>query len=198
MFAIQRPTGKQLDQILGEATSAAVTYPSVGATMADTAPAGYRHDRWKIDLGSSPGVFERASASLRGWEVHRGAGIEVIPSVPPSEGATVVLVLSFLGVSVTAACRVIWVVDDDLRYGFGYGTLPHHPEQGEEAFIVESQPDGSVVFEIRAFSRPGSFLVRAAGPLARSMQLRATSRYLQAMADWMSKRPDAGMGERSP
>ena len=54
--------------------------------------------------------------------------------------------------------RVVYVVDEPLRKGFAYGTLPGHPESGEEAFIVEYRDDDSVWLTIRAFSRPSSWL----------------------------------------
>ena len=53
--------------------------------------------------------------------------------------------------------------------GFAYGTLPGHPENGEEAFVVSMSPDQVVRFEIQAFSRPGGPLVRLVGPIGRGM-----------------------------
>ncbi|GHH40792.1 uncharacterized protein (UPF0548 family) [Streptomyces candidus] len=57
-------------------------------------------------------------------------------------------------------------MDEERRAGFGYGTLPGHPECGEEVFLVETdQADGSVWLTVRAFSRPVAWYARAAGPL---------------------------------
>ena len=48
-----------------------------------------------------------------------------------------------------------------LRYGFAYGTLPDHPERGEERFLVEwNQADDSVWYDLLAVSRPGHWLAR--------------------------------------
>jgi hypothetical protein len=48
-----------------------------------------------------------------------------------------------------------------LRYGFAYGTLPDHPERGEERFFVEwNQADDSVWYDLLAVSRPGHWLAR--------------------------------------
>jgi uncharacterized protein (UPF0548 family) len=69
----------------------------------------------------------------------------------------------------------------DRSWGFAYGTLPGHPEQGEEAFVVSLDPEGSVRFEIRAFSRPASRLVELSGPIGRSVQRRATEGYLASL-----------------
>jgi len=55
------------------------------------------------------------------------------------------------------------VVDEPRRRGFAYGTLPGHPERGEEAFLITHHDDGTVTFAITAFCAPGSPLARAAG-----------------------------------
>lgn len=78
--------------------------------------------------------------------------------------------------------RVVYVVDEPGRRGFAYGTLPGHPERGEEAFIVERMPDGSVWLVIRAFSRPAGPLIWLGYPVARLLQSFYTARYLRALA----------------
>ncbi|HEV8560641.1 MAG TPA: DUF1990 family protein [Actinophytocola sp.] len=40
--------------------------------------------------------------------------------------------------------RVVHVVEEEHRRGFAYGTLPGHPECGEEAFLLERHADGTV------------------------------------------------------
>jgi uncharacterized protein (UPF0548 family) len=77
--------------------------------------------------------------------------------------------------------RVVYVIDEPLRKGFAYGTLPGHPERGEEAFIVEYRDDDSVWLTIRAFSRPSSWLFWAGYPLVRLMQEVYTGRYERAL-----------------
>lgn len=78
--------------------------------------------------------------------------------------------------------RVVYVVDEPLRKGFAYGTLPGHPERGEEAFIVEYRDDESVWLTIRAFSRPASWLFWLGYPVVRLMQEIYTSRYERALS----------------
>ena len=73
------------------------------------------------------------------------------------------------------------MVDEPRRRGFAYGTLPDHPEVGEEAFIVSRDEDDSVFLDITAFSRPGSLLVRISGPGGRAVQSIATKRYVRAL-----------------
>lgn len=78
--------------------------------------------------------------------------------------------------------RVVYVVDEPARRGFAYGTLPGHPESGEEAFVVERRPDDSVWLTVRAFSRPATAWLRLAAPALRLAQELYTARYLGALA----------------
>jgi uncharacterized protein (UPF0548 family) len=79
-------------------------------------------------------------------------------------------------------CRVVYLVDDPCRRGFAYGTLPGHPESGEESFIIERRNDETVTFTVTAFSRPATWLAKAAAPIGRAIQRRITDRYLTAFA----------------
>ncbi len=83
---------------------------------------------------------------------------------------------------VVAPCRVVQVVDEPGRRGFAYGTLPGHPEQGEESFVVSREADGTVTFTVTAFSRPGNLLTRVGGSFARRTQDLFIGRYLRAAA----------------
>jgi uncharacterized protein (UPF0548 family) len=78
--------------------------------------------------------------------------------------------------------RVVYVIDEPLRKGFAYGTLPGHPETGEEAFIVEYRDDDSVWLTIRSFSRPSSWVFWLGYPLVRLMQEVYTARYERALS----------------
>ncbi|MFC6343752.1 DUF1990 domain-containing protein, partial [Nocardioides hankookensis] len=93
-------------------------------------------------------------------------------------GATVAMRLGPLRVP----CRVVYVVREPDRVGFAYGTLPGHPESGEERFEVARAADGTVTFEVTAFSRPATMLARLGGPIGRAVQDRITERYLNAAA----------------
>ncbi|WP_349897051.1 DUF1990 family protein [Parafrigoribacterium soli] len=84
--------------------------------------------------------------------------------------------------SVKAPARVVYVINDKKRKGFGYGTLAGHPESGEESFMVELGDDGSVWFEVRAFSRPSSPMWWIVYPGLRIAQSIYTRRYLRALS----------------
>jgi uncharacterized protein (UPF0548 family) len=116
------------------------------------------------------------------WEMHRGAGLSVRASAPVArEGSVVTLVFGASGFGVVCPCRVVYVVEEPGRQGFAYGTLPGHPEEGEESFMVTQEPNGSVVLRITAFSRPANALSRLGGPLTRRIQDWMTDRYIAAL-----------------
>ncbi|MGV8884897.1 MAG: DUF1990 family protein [Microbacteriaceae bacterium] len=107
-------------------------------------------------------------------------GPDGTPFVVPGDSA--VLHIPFGPLRVRAYARVVYVVDEPNRKGFAYGTLPGHPEKGEEAFIVEQQEDGSVWLRIRAFSRPAHLWWWPAYPVLRIMQEIFTRRYERSLA----------------
>jgi uncharacterized protein (UPF0548 family) len=166
-------TEKWLERELATAEGDTPTYPEVGRSLEpDPLPAGYRSDRYETTLGAGMSTFERAVEGLRTWQAHRLRGLSIFPARAPTEVGVTVLVCVGRGLVVLAPCRIVKVLDEADRWGFAYGTLPGHPEQGEEAFAVSLDPGGSVRFEIRAFSRPASRLVALSGPLGRSVQER--------------------------
>jgi len=98
-------------------------------------------------------------------------------------GDTAQLVIPVVGpIVITAPARVVYLIDEPKRKGFAYGTLPGHPEDGEEAFIVSQHEDESVWLTIRAFSRPSSRKWWAVYPALRIAQELYTRRYLSALA----------------
>ena len=167
-----------LDQLAG----APFTYAEVGATREGPLPDGYHHvDRAHV-VGTGRAAFDRAAAAVFGWSAQRGAGLRVQASGPASRPGTVVLMtagLRRLGLDIP--CRVVWVVDEPDRRGFGYGTLPGHPESGEESFVVSLRPGGDVVYQLRAFSRLATPLSRLGGPVSSRLQTLALDRYVAAI-----------------
>jgi uncharacterized protein (UPF0548 family) len=156
------------------------TYPEVGAT-AGVLPSGYHHLCRTVRIGAGPAVFETAAEAVLRWQVQLRAGLRVASSSAAARaGAVVTLGLGPL--PITAPCRVVYVIEDPHRRGFAYGTLPGHPERGEESFVVECHDDGTVSFTVTAFSRPATLLARAAGPAGVAVQRWITGQYLRALA----------------
>ncbi len=116
------------------------------------------------------------------WEVQERSGIRVAASSHAvMSGAVVVMRLGIGRASLRVPCRVVHTVDEPDRIGFAYGTLPGHPENGEEQFVVERAADGGVRLTVSAFSRPATTLARLGGPVTPWVQRRITQRYLRAL-----------------
>jgi uncharacterized protein (UPF0548 family) len=168
-------------ELASQLESAELTYREVGATARDL-PAGYDHLRRSRILGAAD-TFAKDASALFSWQVHLSARLGVTASSTVAAAGVVVLLEAGAGpLRIHAPCRVVYTVTESRRQGFAYGTLPGHPESGEEAFLLEHRDDGLVVFTIAAFSRPATAYARAAGPVGRLIQRKITTRYLRAFA----------------
>ena len=178
---LRRPTAGVVRQLLEDAGGAALTHEPVGLSGLDVAPPGFRRDHWVRRLGSGEETFDAAVEVVQTWQAHRGAGLVVCVDGPPVVGLVVGMGAPLPLGYVDAVCRVVAVIDEPFRFGFAYGTLPTHPERGEESFVVLCNADGTVDFEVTAISQPRHPLARLCPPLARRLQRSATARYLDAM-----------------
>ncbi len=168
-----------LNEMARHAADLELTYDSIGMTKSPPASLRYHLDRVSTPVDS----FEGAAAGLRTWRAHRAAKARVAPDAAPIEvGQNVVVAFPMFLVTVIAPCRIVWVIDEPDEFGFGYGTLRGHPEEGEESFVVRRDSDGSR-FDVCALSRPATFTSRVGAPVARRVQRRVTSRYLDGIRD---------------
>lgn len=159
--------------------AAEFTYPEVGQS-AHALPSGYATFS-RTRTVASPDLAT-ASAALMSWQVHLRSGIHVAASSPHVELGSVLLLRLGIGpLHVSAPCRVVYLVDEPARQGFAYGTLPGHPEAGEELFLLERRGDDRITFTIRSFSRPATALTKLSGPVGRAAQSAVTARYLAAI-----------------
>ncbi|GAA2699614.1 DUF1990 family protein [Nonomuraea recticatena] len=151
------------------------TYPDVGATLTGDLPAGYTHLRHSRVLRVP---FEEAAEALMTWQVQHRLGMRPLPSAPRvAPGVKVTVHLAVL----KAPCGIVWVIEEQDRAGWAYGTLPGHPESGEESFLLERLPDGRAKVTITVFSRPGSLLTRLGGPLVTLTQRLFLRLYARAL-----------------
>ncbi|WP_369214093.1 DUF1990 family protein [Streptomyces flavofungini] len=170
-----------------------LTYSPVGMTAdgGSPPPPGFR--RLQVRTQLDPGSLEAAAKALFGWRMHRAVPLGV--SATAEEAAPGVRVTLRAG-PFRAPCEVVWTVREENRIGFGYGTLPGHPECGEEAFVLRRYPDGSVDFTIVAVSRPAAWYVRAAGPVGHLLQWAAAQRYGRALRTLSRRGAASGAAER--
>ena len=163
---------------LHELAALPLTYTEVGAT-AGPLPADYGHLHASAVIGHGRQRFEEAAAAVMRWGMLRGAGVRVEATTEIAAVGSEVLV--GLG-PLRAPCRVVYVVDEPDRRGFAYGTLPGHPETGEELFAVRYDPASEAVYaEVTAFSRHGTWWSRLAGPITSLAQRVISRRYLRAL-----------------
>ena len=130
--------------------------------------------------------FDAAKAALERWEQFDLGWVEAWPPQTPIQtGEVVAVVARAVGVWWLNACRIVYVIDEHApirRFGFAYGTLPGHVESGEERFLLEwDQNEGSVWYDILAFSRPNHLLAKIGYPFVRRMQKRFARESAAAM-----------------
>lgn len=156
----------------------ALTYHEVGAT-AGALPDGYHHVHASAVIGRGRRRFDEAADRVMRWGMLRGAGVGVEATSEVAAVGSEVLV--GLG-PVRAPCRVVYVIDEADRRGFAYGTLPGHPESGEELFSVRYHPaTDEVLAEVVAFSRHATWWSRLGSPITSLAQRVVTKRYLSAV-----------------
>lgn len=167
---------------LAALVDAPFTYPEVGATRDGSVPDGVHVVRREAVVGSGRAAFDRAVAAVFDWAPQRHAGLRVHASGPASEvGAVVSMAAGFPPLGLRIPCRVVWSRTEGDQQGYAYGTLPGHPESGEESFLVTLRPDGDVVFAMVAFSRLATRAARLGGPVSRLAQSVALTRYTGAV-----------------
>ncbi|MGZ4678417.1 MAG: DUF1990 family protein [Acidimicrobiia bacterium] len=182
LWHVRRRTPAELQELLAGCRDDRLTYAPTGGSLGGPAPDGLVRRTWECALDGEA-AFARAVAAIESWSVHRGSGLTVAVDGPLRPGTDVALDAPLPVGFVTAMCRVVEVVDEPDRFGFSYGTLPRHPECGEESFVVHRDDDGGVTFRVVALSRPAHAVARAFPPIAHRLQESATRRYLRAMAD---------------
>lgn len=127
-------------------------------------------------------------AALRAWKMFDAGWVGLVPAGAPIEvGVTVAVLARHYGFWSLNPCRLVYTIEEDedddfVKCGFAYGTLTGHAQSGEERFtILWHRDDGSVFYDLYAFSRPNHVLARFGSPLARGLQRRFARDSLRAM-----------------
>jgi uncharacterized protein (UPF0548 family) len=166
MFILRRPSANDINGFLDASRRLPLSYHPPGIVNAP--PLGFRLDEHVVVIGHGRDAFERACGALITWKQSDIGWAKVYPDRPGIEVGTVAAVLvRHLGFWSLNGCRVLYHVGsrDDARFGFAYGTLTNHAECGEELFEVFLDPQGDVVYRIRASSRPRAVLARVGHPI---------------------------------
>ncbi len=164
------------------------TFASVGATKFGSPVAGFHFGTYSDTIGHGPADWDAARDGLRAWAAHAGAGVSITPpNTPLTEGETVIARTRVGPMHVLIPCRVVYVVDEADRFGFAYATLPGHPEDGEEAFIVSRDADSGVTFTVSAISRHAELLAKLGAPVSRLVQRQTNKAYVSGLAAFVDR-----------
>jgi uncharacterized protein (UPF0548 family) len=178
MFFFRRPSSQTVDRFREVAEKDSLSYTEVGGTVNGSLPSSYNVDHNRVRLGYGADVFHRARVALGEWKMFELGWVELMhPSAPIESGQTVLILARTWGLYSLSASRVLKIIDDDdgaiRRWGFSYGTLMHHVERGEERFAVEHRrDDGSVWYDLLAYSVPHHPLAKLGYPISRAAQRR--------------------------
>lgn len=182
-----KPGHTAITSFLDEQAKLDVTYEAVGAT-ADRPPERYVVDRTREVVGHGVADFATARQALIKWRQFEVGWLEVWPTDAALDVGTVLAIVArSTGLWWLNACRIVYVVDEEDRFGCAYGTLPSHAASGEERFLVERDAEGDVWYDVLAFSRPRHLLARLGYPLARRVQRRFGRDSTEAMRRAVSR-----------
>lgn len=178
------PSPERLNLLLESLEGTPLSYPEAGAT-ARAMPPGYDHDDNRVQLGEGDEVFEAAKTAILDWAMFPEEWTLLYPRPETLyPGAQVVVMARLFGLWWINTCRIVYVVNEADAFGFAYGAIRgQHVEQGEELFLVERDPNGSIWYRIRAFSRPQHLLAQMGYPVARWYQRRFVRGSLKAMKE---------------
>lgn len=152
---------------------------------------------WGMPLGAQLSILQITDAGETGYQglLFTEFGIPLLPEAAATEvvyssegtpavsaGQSVEVNGVFRPFSSTSAFRVIYVIQEDRRAGYGWGTLDETPVVGEEYFGVEWREDDSVIAVVRTVTRIGQRRwCRFLSPLIRLRQGMVRHRYVRAL-----------------
>ena len=114
--------------------------------------------------------------------------VEIKNAGPIEVGQIVGVLFRGLGVWSLNPARILEVhssdANDQTTFGFTYGTVKGHVEQGEERFLlIWDRATDEIIYEIEAVSRPKHVLAWLAYPYSRLMQAKFRKLSCEVMVD---------------
>lgn len=192
MFLTHRPSQRKLEEFIDRSRHLPLSYEQVG--IAKLSPPGFNVDQASGVLGQGAQTFERAKLALTEWRHFDLGWVELFPrcaSIGP--GSVVVVLVHHLGFWSLNGCRVVYGMGDmkaGANFGFAYGTLTNHAEMGEEIFEILLEPESeTVVYRIRAVSKPRAAWARIGYPKTRVFQERFRKDSIRALQRVISENP---------
>jgi uncharacterized protein (UPF0548 family) len=184
MIVLREPTDVQLRAYLARQSEQDFSYDCIRCTRdGPVARQGWKFDSHRVLLGHGREVFQRGSQAIDAWQMFPSEMTRVVGCDKPRERLDVVVVYrsAIFLMRLIMPARIVYTIDDAAddsacavgRYGFAYGTLPDHPERGEERFTIEwDRSTDAVYYSLVAVSQPAHWIARAGYPYARLEQSR--------------------------
>jgi uncharacterized protein (UPF0548 family) len=184
MFRVCKPSDAQIRDFLTRQADEPFSYDMVGCTRDDPRiRRGWNIDTSRVLLGHGAPVFQRARQAIERWQMFPPEIATLCWPDLPCEGRIVAVLYWAAPVRLWLlfATRIVYAMNETAlrdgrqieRFGFAYGTLPNHPERGEERFLVEwDRSDDSVWYDLVAVSQPAHWLARLGYPYTRYEQAR--------------------------
>ncbi|MDQ3062096.1 MAG: DUF1990 domain-containing protein [Acidobacteriota bacterium] len=174
MFTFSKSSDAQVENFLAEQRDLPFSYQEVGASKS-AIPFGYPINHHRVQIGSGENAFARAKYAIQSWTMYKLEWTRLYPSDTPIAVGKVVCVVVNHGFCWSMnPCRIIYLLEETgeiERFGFAFGTLPGHSEEGEERFTVEwRHADDSVWYELLSFARPHHILAKIGFPFVRLFQ----------------------------
>lgn len=137
-------------------------------------PKGFVLDETRGEIGHGIEAFHAAREAFRAWQHFDLGWVRVSnPDAEIARDAIVAVEAHTLGLWSLNLSRILYVIDEPNRFGYGYGTTALHVECGEERFLLEFYPQsGAVYYDLLAISRPAHWMARLAYPITRRSQRR--------------------------
>jgi uncharacterized protein (UPF0548 family) len=172
MFSFLQPAPDVIRLYLARQANEPFSYDGIGCTR-EALPRrwGWNIDHERVLLGAGRETFELARRAIDRWQMFPPEVATLCWPQPPRAGLEVAVLYraSLVRLWMLFPARIVYVVDDGIehqghtieRYGFAYGTLPDHPERGEERFLIEwDRGDDCVWYDLFAVSQPAHWLAR--------------------------------------
>lgn len=184
MFSFRRPADACIRDYLAVRAEAPFSYDQVGCSREEhSLRPGWNIDHERVPLGRGEETFGLAREAIQAWRMFPTQIAELCwPATPrPGQVVGVLYWAAPVGMWILFPARVVYLVSDRVerdghtieRFGFAYGTLPDHPEQGEERFLVEwDRTEDRVWYDLFVVSRPAHWLARLGYFYARWEQAR--------------------------
>jgi len=180
------PSQTQLDQFLNKLQQMPFSYTEIGQTQneTDSILTNYTIDYNFICLGKGDEVWKRANIALSQWKHFPPSFTKIYPhKTAIAKGNIVVVMIKILGLWWRNSAKIVYIINESNRFGFAYGTLTEHAEQGEEAFWISRDSTDKITYHIKAFSKPRHWAAKLFYPITRKYQHKFAAESLQTMVN---------------